>query len=686
MSQDDKNIGRTIAGRYECVELLGEGGMGTVYRARHLAMKRDVALKLLKKEISEDPELMARFQREMEATSTIDSPHTVTVFDYGHTETGEGFLVMELLKGRSLREYLDRRGAFSIDRLIRIIRQIALALDAAHNANVIHRDIKPGNVLLLQNYGDGDWVKVLDFGIAYIDPKADQEGSLTDKGIVLGSTRYLSPERIQGFDYDGRSDLYSLGVLTYELATGKTPFVAQDPMVVLNMHVNEPAPSLGRDSDEAFPVWLDALVADLLAKDPDDRPQSASDVIDLIDTVGLQSSTHNGLVSAEPLRGASPPAPAAEPPPIRPPTPVDLGAAPPPVAPSTPQGNSVFRWMLVITLLIGLGLVASEFLPQSTGRSGHPAQQLAAEVTESKKPLETSRGENPVAPRRMLSAILFTDMVGYSTMMSTDETEALKTLEAHNRLMAKAVKEHGGKLVKNMGDGYLVTFQSALKAVKAALSAQKALEVYNQTATQQLKVRMGVTIGDVIIANGELVGETINVAADIERRSKGGDVIVTEIVFQQVRRKVLATAQDLGRYTPKSKAESLTLYSLKPASTLLDRAPAAALSPSQQEVAENEQNAAKNAEKFKKACDSGDLLQCLELAFLHANGTGVERDATQAFALYAKACDGGNARGCYFAALKYSTGVGIKRDAAQAKRLFDKACAAGHQDACGRSR
>jgi class 3 adenylate cyclase len=342
------------------------------------------------------------------------------------------------------------------------------------------------------------------------------------------------------------------------------------------------------------------------------------------------------------------------------------------------------HWLLVVVILIGLGLLAAELLPRPTGRSGHPAQQLATESIKEKKAQGSLKSPTTREPRRMLSAILFTDMIGYSAMMSTDEAQAIKSLNVHNRIIEEVVAAHDGEVVKNMGDGYLATFQSAVKAVKAALAAQQALETHNKSAEQPLLVRMGVSIGDVVVANGELIGETVNVAADIERRSKGGDVIVTESVYQQVRRKVRASAQDLGRQALKSKGEPVGLYSLKPAGSVLTKAPAAALSPSQKEVVEHEENAAKRADVLKSACDSGDLPTCIELAFLHANGTGVDRDAKKAFSLYERACKGGDGRGCYFAALKYSTGVGVKRDAAAAKRLFDKACSAGHQDACGR--
>ena len=279
-------VGRTIANRYEILQPIGAGGMGAVYLARQVAMDRNVAIKVLHRQFLRDESSRKRFVREMQATSAISHPNTVTVYDYGTTEEEEAYLVMELLSGKTLHEAIIESGAMPTSRLAHITRQIAQALANAHDKGIVHRDIKPENIMLLDSYGVADWVKVLDFGIARIGESpsgGDLKESLTQTGTVLGTPSYMSPERAMGKPMDHRSDIYAVGVLMYVMATGRTPFEATEPMSVLFKHVSEPVPSVSEKTNEKHPEWLDTLIGRLMAKEPSDRPDSLHEVVQLLE-------------------------------------------------------------------------------------------------------------------------------------------------------------------------------------------------------------------------------------------------------------------------------------------------------------------------------------------------------------------------------------------------------------------
>jgi len=273
----DPLLGRTVAdGRYQVLALLGVGGMGTVYRALQHPLERQVALKLIHRELATNETIVARFEREMRMTASIEHPHTVRVYDFGRID-GQPFLAMEYLAGRSLRAVLDGGGALPVDRLAAIGLQIAKALRAAHQAGIVHRDLKPDNVLLVDGYGERDFVKVLDFGIAR--PLEQEAGFQTMSGAIIGTPAYMSPEQVTGAPVDARSDLYALGVMLFEMATGAPPF-AGSTTALLIAQAQQAAPSL--DGFNAIPAEVRALIARLMEKDPAARPASAEVVMDLL--------------------------------------------------------------------------------------------------------------------------------------------------------------------------------------------------------------------------------------------------------------------------------------------------------------------------------------------------------------------------------------------------------------------
>jgi serine/threonine-protein kinase len=262
-------------GQYRLRHLIGAGGMGEVYLAEHQMLKRPCAIKVIRPSKAHDARALARFEREVRATATLTHWNTVEIFDYGSTEDGTFYYVMEYLPGLNLADLVDRHGPLPAERVIHLIAQTCDALSEAHGLGLVHRDLKPGNIFAAQRGGVFDVAKLLDFGLAKCIVES-QPVNLTQEGAITGSPMFMSPEQALGENEpDARSDIYSLGAVAYYLLCGRPPFEGDKAMRVIMAHVHEPPPRLSQFTSD-IPADLEQVVMRCLAKDPADRYQSAN--------------------------------------------------------------------------------------------------------------------------------------------------------------------------------------------------------------------------------------------------------------------------------------------------------------------------------------------------------------------------------------------------------------------------
>lgn len=267
--------GTVLAGRYRIEGEIGSGSIGIVYRATHLQLDLPVAVKVLRMGLGVEPETLSRFQAEGVSAGRLRHPNVVSVIDSGITAGGVAYLAMELLQGETLEALLDREQRLDLERCARILSPVCSALAEAHSLGMVHRDIKPGNLFLDRSRGV-ELVKVLDFGLAKLVGDAALTQKLTLAGSVLGTPAYMAPERFEGTDYDGRADVYSLGVLLFEMLTGDLPFFTSDgnPIRLAMMHLQHPAPAPSSRLPD-LPPAVDDLVLAALAKRGEDRPSAS---------------------------------------------------------------------------------------------------------------------------------------------------------------------------------------------------------------------------------------------------------------------------------------------------------------------------------------------------------------------------------------------------------------------------
>ena len=365
----DPFIGKVFDGRYEILARIGEGGMGVVYKARQVSIDRVIAIKVLNPQMASDPTWVQRFSNEARACSRLQHPNTIRMFDFGQSQDGRYFLTMEFLEGQVLRGAIAQ-GPMPPSRVAKILIQCCASLAEAHAIGIIHRDIKPDNVFLLNMAGSPDFVKLLDFSVAKLLQENDR--MKTQAGVVFGTPQYMSPEQGRGLPLDARSDLYALGVLGYEMLTGRVPFNDDNPMTVLQMHLRSEAPPL----PQTVPPNLAAVVRKALEKDPARRYQSAGEMMQHCQQVFAELNQGGGSIGGggvpKTMIAQGPMIPQAghgmggPPPPVGmggPPPPVGMGGPPPPVM-GGPPGGYQHAGAAQKTMIAGM---APPGLPQAGG-------------------------------------------------------------------------------------------------------------------------------------------------------------------------------------------------------------------------------------------------------------------------------------------------------------------------------
>jgi serine/threonine-protein kinase len=448
----DPRVGTTLSGRYVIEDVLGEGGMATVYRARHKLVDRPCAVKIMNPGLSRDPVVRERFRREAKAAQKLAHPNIIEIFDQGDTDDGVSYLVMELLEGEALGTTLTR-GPISYQRALPIMVQIARALARAHDFEVIHRDLKPDNIFLCTRSDGTDLVKLLDFGIA----RSMQDARLTGQGEVFGTPQYMAPERITSIDAGASSDLYAIGIIFFEMLTGKLPFEATDIPSFFLKHLKEPAPPVRKFAPDT-PESLEKLILSLMAKDPGARPVDAHRM-------------HNDLLAiCNDLKVPVPPEPDAEEPSSR-------------RAPSTLPPVAIDRWAKRTSVFEQMLARAFE---------GKPPAELAKMLEQVKKLVRTVaqlRSES-VAEQRKLEGLesrgrdgrqrfgFAVDALGIDASKARDEARAAHSLvtpfaKATAEAKARVLESHKEILMWEGRSAFQVPYQGMQEAYEKAAEAVK---------------------------------------------------------------------------------------------------------------------------------------------------------------------------------------------------------------------
>jgi class 3 adenylate cyclase/Tfp pilus assembly protein PilF/tRNA A-37 threonylcarbamoyl transferase component Bud32 len=424
-------IGKSIS-HYKILESLGRGGMGHVYKAEDLKLKRSVAIKFLPPDLISNREMKSRFIHEAQAASALDHPNICTIHEIDETEDGELFIVMSCYdEGVSLREKMET-GKIPIKETIDIIKQAADGLAAAHQKGIIHRDIKPENIMITSS----GIVKILDFGLA----KLIGQTRLTVDGTTLGTAAYMSPEQAEGKLTDHRSDIFSMSIILYEMITGKHPFPAEHKLAVIYSIINEEPCSI-RDINPDIPVKLESIILK-----------------------GLEKKTENRYS--------------------------DL-------------------------------------------------HQLISDI----------KNVNEKGDERRLSAIMFTDMVGYSALAQENENLAVELLEEHRMILRSTFDKYQGREIEIVGDAFFVEFYSARQAVECAIDIQRRLEERRKKISKErwIRLRIGIHVGDVIHKDKQVIGDCVNIAARIEPLAVPGGICLSEDVARQIYNKIDVPLVRLGK-------------------------------------------------------------------------------------------------------------------------------------------
>ncbi len=529
--------GAVIRGKYRILEKIGQGGMGSVYKALHVTFDELRAIKVISSELINDQLFVKRFKHEAVITRKLQHPNAVRVDDIDEAEDGRPFIVMEFIEGESLRKLIQDQGAMPVPRVCSIIKQTAAALDAAHNLGMIHRDIKPDNIVLIQS-PEGEQAKVLDFGIAKL--KEGRRGAvagmtLTGTGIVIGTPQYMSPEQAmgkRGEELDGRSDLYSLGIVMYQMLTGDLPFKADTTMEMLLAHLQQQAPNVRAVRPELrIPNSIANLVMRLLEKKPENRPSSAQALIEEIERaeanggdpgatqVVSPGSFYDQPINASPPvaspsrqpsrsgRAATPPSTSASEPrrALEPPTPMPSRRAPAsrPAAP-TPAPVPMARprktgqwgiWVALGILVVGLGGGAWYFTDRRPAEQPPPQNPLTRPQSTATQSQAPAAGTS-VAPTQPVETQPATKTQAEPSPSSASEVESAPAGQTNSP--AKSAVSKGS--VKKTVPAFV---QPPSHFVQSEPAATRAPEPRSAPPVDTKKVKAAISMGEFYFDHGD---------------------------------------------------------------------------------------------------------------------------------------------------------------------------------------
>jgi len=533
--RSDPLIDRTIADKYLIRSLLGSGAMGRIYVAEHTALERTVALKVLHPHLAYNESIVHRFLREARAASRLAHPNIVTLLDFGQDpEDGLLYLVMEYLEGRSLQAIIEGESPLELDRVISLARQVLLALDEAHAEGIVHRDLKPENIIV-QPTRQGERVKVVDFGLAQL--MGGDDPRLTSTGLVCGTPSYISPEQARASDVGPATDIYSFGVMLYEMVAGVLPFDATGAYEMVSKHLTElPPPPDVRAPDRTIPRALTDLIMSCLEKSPPQRPASAAEVHDAL--LEVEQSGHG------PLRAPSSPLEA-------------VPTAPSPLGPAEESRPCTSCGHDMPTHARFCGVCGAD-MEEESGQSG-AAPSAPAAATEPVEALERLRrfvppkvldavlhGDELLASQRRQVTVLFAEVLGVSSVAG-DPEEMVQVINRCFDVLVQAVDDHDGTVDKLVGDCVMAVFgapvsheDDPLRALQAAFAMRESVGRLRRTLPLALSLRVGLSTGTVVAGpvggaarvDYTVVGETVRLAQRLASLAGPGEILVTEEVYR----------------------------------------------------------------------------------------------------------------------------------------------------------
>ena len=510
-------------GRYEIIRVLGSGAMGVVYEASDSKLHRRVAIKTIIKSAMADEAQAAdyseRFMREAQSIARLNHPNIVTVYDFG--EEGDiAYFVMEFIQGHELKEFLDSGVQFPLQKSLNYMVDLLGALDYAHSQGIVHRDVKPANIMI-DNSGR---LKLTDFGVVKVLDK--QEG--TQAGTMVGTPGYMSPEQILGTSVSPRSDIFAAGVVLYQLLTWQKPFTGEGVFTIQQKIVNE-AHVLPSVLNSALSPELDRIVSKALAKMPEDRYTRAGEFADEIKRFLAAGAAQPGAARAQDVEK----------------TIVAAGAAEKTIVTEK-------------TIAASGGQSAEKTLVTGADTHGPPVTEMEKYLAEREK-LETAFQEK----FQRLITVMFTDLKG-STSIAEKEGDIVSRMliKAQSDILLPAIKENHGVFIKSIGDGSLSYFVNALDAVRAAARIQKEMDALNVSKKFKFPVlmRIGMHSGKCVVEENDIYGDVVNTASRFESSADPGGILMSEDTYNALSDKSEIYCRFVKQVTLKGKQEPFNAY------------------------------------------------------------------------------------------------------------------------------